>query len=313
MDMMDLPLRLAYRSYLRLLTWPARRRRAARARRVGPQRRDHPSTASNTPKQAQGLNAADAADAADARATRLGEAYRGAGVLIGFASAAGVLLSILPSAIGFHGRHEMAVMLFRACAMLAGPLLAWQVKRQGMHQRWLAARQVAEGTRCAELRRRIEDARRDADAALPALAAELSRLLAGPAGQIEYNHRKSEDYAAIGALTNRISYGVFAAAVALAWFQPFYNPAAMLLFTAFLPALAGTLHFVNAFLEIGRLQQAHLETAVRLRRILGTVRANADDGDPNILINAAVETCTVLDDGNATWRQVAYAQLAKPV
>jgi hypothetical protein len=306
-------LRLAYRAYLRLMTWPARRRRAARARRVGPERRGHPSAASNALNAAQGLNAADAADAADARATRLGEAYRGAGVLIGFASATGVLLSILPSAIGFHGRHEMAVMLFRACAMLAGPMLAWRVKRQGMHQHWLAARQAAEGARCAELKRRIEAARRDAHDALAPLAVELSRLLEGPAGQIEYNHRKSEDYAAIGALTNRISFVVFAATVALAWFQPFYNPAAMLLFTAFLPALAGTLHFVNAFLEIGRLQQSHLQTAVRLRRILGTVAANADDGDPNILIDAAVETCTVLDEGNMTWRQVAYAQLAKPV
>ncbi|MBK4735288.1 hypothetical protein [Noviherbaspirillum pedocola] len=310
---MDLPLRLAYHAYLRLLTWPARRRRAARARRSALERRSHPPTACNAPNQAQGLNTADAADAADALATRLGEAYRGAGVLIGFASATGVLLSILPSAIGFHGRDAMAVMLFRACAMLSGPLLAWQVKRRGMHRHWLAARQAAEAARCAELRRRIDNARREAHAALRPLAAELSRLLEGPAGQIEYNHRKSEDYAAIGALTNRISFGIFAVTVALAWFQPFYNPAAMLLVTAFLPALAGTLHFVNAFLEIGRLQQAHLETAVRLRRILGTVRANVDEDDPGILIDAAVETCAVLDDSNATWRQVAYAQLAKPV
>lgn len=200
---------------------------------------------------------------ADQLATEYGNLYRGLGVLMAFMGILVVLLAVLPTALVIKSHLALQIIgVLKVFLMGASAIIFFcEVKRWKFKERWVAYRKKAEAGRYALAWQLIHD--HD----LPPLRDEIARILDE---QVEYNHRKSQQYEHIEHATSAMSGVGFAVAfgaaswLALSEFHLAPHNSALILGTAFVPALIGGLHGLNAFLNVGNLAEEHKELSQEL-------------------------------------------------
>lgn len=208
-------------------------------------------------------------EALDKSATRDGNAYRGAGVLIGLLGVAIVFCAVASSAFKLEeGGLKVAFGIAKVSMMLAMVLIIWWYQRHNyLKESWIEKRREAERLRYEKLCQ-LKDAlaeSRDAQTA-QALYDELDyRLFHPKEGQLAYNRIKATQYLRIESFANRLTLLGFALAlIAACWILisdiiPEHVPEQswLILFTAFVPALVGSIHGVNGFLNVSALADDH--------------------------------------------------------
>lgn len=245
----------------------------------------------------------------DTSATDYGNAYRGVGVLTGLLGIAIVFAAVAPGA--FELENILALRCFgilkvsMMCLML---FLVYTVgQRSGLKDRWISARRESEKDRYQTLRELIQllEGGKNEQHAAPVVA-ELSRILLGENGQIHYNRNKAHQYEAIEKAAVGISWtGFFCALVCaflilLAEFHWIHHQSALILGTAFLPALVGGVHGINGFLTVGNLAADHKAMADYLHKSSDALHSLAVK-DVDQVLEIARSTYMRLEGRDAEW------------
>lgn len=249
--------------------------------------------------------------AADLAATDYGSEYRGVGVLTGGLGVAIVFAAIAPGAFAVEDilvlRCFGVLKVSMMCLML---FLVYMVgQKSGLKEKWIRTRQQSEQDRYKRLAALIQllEGELTEHHAEPVLR-ELSRILLGEGGQIQYNHNKAHQYEAIEKAAEGISWGGFFVAlvcaflILLAEFDWLHHHPVLILGTAFLPALVGGVHGINGFLTVGNLASDHMAMAHHLSETSDALdKLSARDVDQVLQIARA--TYTRLDGRDLEWIQ----------
>lgn len=232
----------------------------------------------------------------DAKATLLGDAYRGSGVLIGSLGAMIVFCAIAPLAL-LLGDESAMVFGVAEVAMMA-LVIYFLLDVRNLKSRWLSVRSQAESERYGPILEGIKGTADD-------LRLATRRLLGGEDCQIQYNDLKHEQYHHMEQSANRLGALGFGASLVAAICHLVIHAPWLILFTAFLPALVGALHGINSFLQLGQLSEDHRKIGNRLREMSTALdRAFAtQDIDTARQIASAVHG--LLATHHTEWRGVA--------
>lgn len=268
----------------------------------------------------------------DAIATRLGEVYRGIGVLCGLLGFSVIVLALLPHATrmaNVKGWLE-GIKVGEIVLMSAIGLLITYTRASGMKDRWILTRIFAEELRYAPLARCIAEAKLAAPASLRRLQAEVRLLLSDDGNsQLLYHRRKSEQYERIEWLTGVITWVFYAVAFATAlvvasialWklLRPEEpnvagQPSLTVLVLVGMPAAVAILHGVVAFLRLPQLTSQH-DLAVTeleaLRDLMLTL--SEDESDRTPWIRLSEQLLEILTRGDTAWVGIAHHQVIQPV
>lgn len=235
----------------------------------------------------------------DKEAGTQGNLCRAYGVAIGYLGFAIVFCAVAPTA--FHIQSEIFLKFIgmtKVGLMLVTLLLIWLVGRKnGAKTRWITARRAAEALRYTLTRDAIRDFEEKPTAeARESLRSTLNCILED---QINYNRNKAEKYEAIEVAAKRLSWAGFFSALACAFFlllSEFHiltHHSWLILGTAFLPALVGSIHGINGFLNISGLAESHVgmvETLANIRERLADANANNE---------------TVIDEARRAYRHLS--------
>lgn len=240
---------------------------------------------------------ADAKGGYDGSATRLGNLYRGMGVVVGLLGAAIVFSALLP--VGFHLEEEttLAIGVIEVVLMLAMALIVLGGIRYGIRDRWVIARREAEKQRYSvlysELTQESADGVRIRELLEPVIK-----------GQVDYNKSKMKQYESIEIFSDRLSWLGFFLALTAAIAHFFLHAPWLIFFTAFGPALVGAIHGINGFLRIGDLAEDHGKMYQRLKELLEKLEVTSTSNLDEIRkIGAAAYD--LLSDRDAHWEAMA--------
>jgi hypothetical protein len=271
--------------------------------------KDHTVVSKSNETVANGLAANDG------RATLYGNAYRGAGILIGILGAAIVFCALAP--IGFHVSDSLGGTVFgilEVTFMVVVMTLLYGISSLGLKEKWIDSRLSAERLRYATLRQVVDAG------ALDQVSAELDSVLGVDSGshggndQIHYNEKKHGAYHAMEHLAGRCTYlgfgFSFIAAIAhilthhlhLDW---------LIFFTAFLPAAVGALHGINSFLRLEQLAEQHQMMAVALRASREQYALAKKAGDSRAILATGAAVYRLLTEGDGVWVKLAQKQDVK--
>ncbi len=229
--------------------------------------------------------------AADALASSHGDAYRGAGVLIGLLGILVVFIAVTPAGLSIENESTLVMLGVAKVVLMVAILVNVYLygNRSKHHSEWITYRRKAESLRYAglkELKEKLNSNLESGDAAAVSehLFAELRRTLEGENGQIAYNQRKSRQYKSIEHFSSRLSwYGFLFVLICAVWLllsELHLAPHTSLLIygTAAVPAFVGGIHGINGLLKVESLLEEHQNMALVLQGLCGELNlANPRD------------------------------------
>lgn len=268
----------------------------------------------------------------DRSATRLGEVYRGVGVICGLCGIGVVFLALAPYMFGRPGDLGLTILkAFETALMLAIVVMVVATRHRGMKQEWILTRMFAEELRYRVLATALQAlGNTTGDAA--AVRQEVTRLLSDqPGSQIVYHRAKAEHYEAIEAAVKKVTYVCFGLSLVGAMFavgfssaelvkywgtnrQASLGPSLLLFLLAFIPAFVAILHGMVAFLRLPQLIGQHELAAQELDslQLRLTELAGRDAGVPEWKALGA-DLLIVLTRGDTAWTGIARHQDVHPV
>lgn len=267
----------------------------------------------------------------DSIATRLGEVYRGIGVLCGLLGFCVIVLALLPHATKVANAKGWleGIKVGEIVLMAAIGLLITYTRASGMKDRWILTRIFAEELRYAPLARFIANAKLAEPAGLRRLQAEVRLLLSDDGNsQLLYHRRKSERYEGIEWLTGVITWAFYGAALSTALVVASMalwdlrhagrnedgGPSLTVLVLVGMPAAVAILHGVVAFLRLPQLTSQH-DLAVAELQVLRDLmlELSEDDSDRTPWIRLSEQLLEVLTRGDTAWVGIAHHQVIQPV
>lgn len=278
------------------------------------------------------FGAAPTFEEVDRHATRLGEVYRGIGVICGLCGVLVVFLALAPYIFGRPS--DLGLTLLKAAEtvlMLVIVVLVIVPRRLGMKQEWIIARMYAEELRYQRLARAVQ-APYSTDDEAAAVRREVAQLLSDqPGSQVVYHRAKIDHYEAIEAAVKKVTYVCFGlsllgAFVAVAFSsvelvkyrganrQVSLGPSLLLFLLVFIPAFVSILHGVVAFLRLPQLIGQHelaTQELMTLRLRLADL-THRQAGLPEWKALGS-DLLTVLTRGDTAWTGIARHQDVHPV
>jgi hypothetical protein len=247
-------------------------------------------------------------------AQSLSNEYRGLGVVLGVLGPAAVLLAITPAACELSSEHAKEACTIAECLVLfCMGMIVVHRNTHKIRQRWVLARVHAEHLRLQPLRSLCKHCDPDAgdDAVYGALRAELQKLLHE---QIEYNARVAGKCEKIENVTTNITLLGFVVTICAAVAHFFVAHGELLLYvTAGLPAILGSIHSINGFLQFKHLLQESRFLHRKLQSVQAAIPpAAAGAGALPQLRLLAVETEALLAERNEFWAEAVRDMLAIP-
>lgn len=243
----------------------------------------------------------------DEEANTQGNLCRASGVAIGYLGFVVIFCAVAPTA--FHIQSEILLKLIgitKVSMMLITLFLIWIVSgKNGAKARWIRARRAAERLRYAQTRDAIQDfEKQKTEETRESLKSTLASILDG---QISYNQNKAKKYEAIEVAAKRLSWWGFFSALACAFlllFSEFHllpHHSELVLGTAFIPAMVGSIHGINGFLDIGGLAESHAGMA----KTLTSIRSSLEDPNASneIVIDAAWGAYRHLSNRDDEWER----------
>ncbi len=252
----------------------------------------------------------------DLRATRVGAAYRGIGVLVGLLGALIILCALLPLGLNLSEPTVLTVGILELVLMTSLVILLLLTRKLGLKDRWVQLRRAAEYKRYETLRSAIHRYANDQgedDFAL--MKAEVSNLLGGSDQcQIRYNAKKKSDYEGIETFAVRLTYLAFMAAFMAAAAHFVLHAKWLIFFTAYAPALIGAMHAVNNFLRLPQLVDQHGEMMQLLQGLqqrlpVDTLSVKARDD----YLALSRQLLALLERADDSWKGIAAHQDLHPV
>lgn len=235
----------------------------------------------------------------DGEATLLGDAYRGSGVLVGVLGALIIFCAVAPFGFGLLGQPVAHYFGFAEVVLMLWVIQTlYAVKADRLKERWIAARQSAEESRCRPLRESTGQG-------MQAMCGAVESLLDGAYGQIAYNRSKHDHYHAMEHAAGnaaKVGFGISLLA-AIAHLVLHYD--ALIFLTAFLPAAVGALHGINSFLRLERLADDHLRMAEELESCRERFLRARNDNDLDSARKATEDLYILLTRGHAGWQEIA--------
>lgn len=263
-------------------------------------------------------------EVADAIANQHGNAYRGAGVLIGLLSILVVFIAVTPA--GFHIANESVLVVLGFLKVGLMTLILGLVYLFGLksrhHQEWIQQRHHAESLRYAQLKELKESlvaslSSDESELNSKAFFEEIKQILAGPGGQIAYNRRKADQYKSIEHFSGQLSwYGFMFAFFCALWLLlselHLVPHTSLLIFgTAAVPALVGGIHGINGLLKIESLAEEHYKMASVLNGLNEELNhANPIDGVA--ILNMGERAYSHLVDRDVQWSESVEKINIKP-
>jgi hypothetical protein len=270
----------------------------------------------------------------DRLATKLGEEYRGMGVLCGGFGMLVVLLALMPYMVGRPDDMVLtALKALESVLMLVIVVLVVSSRRRGMKLKWIRTRMYAEKLRYQSLRDAVEALKQPSNNTPVAIQKEVARLLSeGQDSQLEYNRGKVHRYEAIETSVKKLTYSMFAFSLlgavialmhaswetALAQTNPQLKPSLLLIPLALAPAFVGVLHGIVAFLRLPQLIGQHelvvqelegLQKCLReLQSRQATQQATTSEWEA-----LGKDLLTTLTRGDTAWTGIARCQDVHPV
>jgi hypothetical protein len=209
--------------------------------------------------------------ALDAEATRVGNSYRGIGILVGALGVAIVLIELLSTWPGLFGHWQPGMGKVKFVLMLLMAFLLWYSSKSRLHADWISKRFITERRRYACLDRLIkayehEEGASEATDSIGAVGVSLIReALENCRQQIAYNANWASRYRGIKRFSDHAGWLVFVLALlATAFVEFFADYPWLMVFTGILPAILVGIHGINGFLGIGNLADEHAEMARQL-------------------------------------------------
>ena len=252
----------------------------------------------------------------DFRATRVGAAYRGIGILVGILGAAIILCALLPVGLSLSSASGIIVGASKVVLMVALVVILFIIRKLKMKERWVELRRAAEHNRYTQLRMLIAAAELAlSDKSIEALKVEVARHIGGGGDcQISYNEKKRIDYEGIEAFSTRLTYAAFSLSFAGAAAHLVFHASWLIFLTAYVPALVGAMHAVNSFLRLPQLIEQHGEMVL----LLGSLReqfpldtSSTDSRDKFVSLSRQV--LERLENADDSWLGIASHQNLHPV
>jgi len=234
----------------------------------------------------------------DNYATKLGDLYRGLGVLVGLLAIVIIFCALAPIGLNMSEDNAHYVHHLEISLMLVSIICFIYVKYSDLHNLWLNARYEAEIKRYEDLKELIALANPED------LHKEIDSLLKN---QITYNDNKSIDYKAIEKATSILNWCTFVFALVAAVVHIFFNFNWLILITGFLPAVGGIIHGINGFLELGELESEHERVSIKLNDYLNKIN-NSEPLDNGDLIDLCQDIYDLFIHGNNNWKHIAKKQ-----
>lgn len=245
-------------------------------------------------------------EAVDAAATRLGEEYRGYGVLIGMLGIAAIVLALWPHALTVHGSTPEFLLKVEFAVLASIGLVLLGLGLSDTKGRWIRARLLAEELRYQALRDAIETARSGGE--LKPLRAMLLAFMDGGAScQIRYHLDKVDLYERIESAAVRASIVALIGAACAAFAEVVgVRRHELLLLTIGVPVLVALLHGILAFLRLPQLINQHEQTAAALIRLKAAALGRDAAADvPSSSLRAAELFYELVRRGDVVWSGIA--------
>ncbi len=252
----------------------------------------------------------------DLRATRIGAAYRGIGILVGILGAAIILCALLPVGLTLSSASQTFVGVSKVVLMVGLVTILLATRKLGLKELWVDLRRAAEYTRYEKLRMLIAaaEAPQSGDS-IEALKLEVALHIGGGVEcQILYNKKKRQDYEGIEAFSTRLTYAAFSASFAAAAAHLALHASWLIFLTAYVPALVGAMHAVNSFLRLPQLIEQHGEMVLLLRSLRDQFPLDTDSADSRSkFISLSRRLLQRLENADDGWRSIASHQNVHPV
>ena len=251
----------------------------------------------------------------DERATRIGSAYRGIGILIGVLGAAIILCALLPVGLALSSISVTIVGITKVILMVVLLAILFATRKLELKERWVDLRHAAECKRYERLRNLIQAAEADHLVSnIESLRAEVNRHIGGSTDcQILYNNRKRTEYEGIEAFSTRLTYAAFTASFIGAAAHLVLHASWLIFLTAYVPALVGAMHAVNSFLRLPQLIEQHGEMVLLLSGLFDQFAADASlAGSPERFLSLSRQLLNRLENADARWLGIASHQNLHP-
>jgi hypothetical protein len=238
----------------------------------------------------------------DQEATDLGDRYRGIGVTVGLLGVLIIFCAVAP--IGFESGHTstLAFTIGKIIMMLVMAVLVGWTVHSKLRNKWIEARLKAEKLRYKKLRelnQTLEKSPTDITTKNQVLD-ELKNIFEG---QIDYNKSKAGQYHAIEEFSNIIGWVGFAIAFIFACLHLVVHESWLIFPTAFVPALVGAIHGVNAFLRLSDLAEDHESMSKRLEETQSEL--NGFKENPEKVLELSLATYQILTTRDQQWVETA--------
>lgn len=230
----------------------------------------------------------------DQEATDLGDHYRGIGVIVGLLGVLIIFCAVAP--IGFESGHT-STLVFTICKILMMVLMAvlvWWTIHSKLRNKWIEARLKAENLRYKNLRELNQKLEKSpTDITTKQVLDELDKIFSD---QIGYNKSKATNYHSIEMISDYIGWIGFFIAFVGACLHLVMHESWLIFPTAFVPALVGTIHGVNAFLRLSDLAEDHESMGKRLEETQSELNNNKENAVKVLeLSRVAYQTLTSRD------------------
>ncbi len=230
----------------------------------------------------------------DGIATRLGDIYRGLGVVVGALSMGIIFCALAPFGLELNELSAHRANYIELVLMMTIVFIFLYVKTSKLHQRWMNSRLLAEQARYASLG--IACDRQD----IPNICTELSKNLGE---QIQYNLKKHIECESIETATAILIWLAFPCAFLAAMAHIFFEHIPWLIFlTAFLPSVGATVHGINSFLAIGELAKEHHHTAHVLKEEEEKLKKAKTTNSDNDILKIGTDVFQIFTEGVQKWQ-----------
>jgi hypothetical protein len=244
----------------------------------------------------------------DDLATRLGAAYRGAGILVGILSSLILLCAFSPMCFELNYDIKLKLSILEVALMLFSLLIIWAIRASELKLRWLDIRSTTEKLRYKQLTNLITHTKGN-KLKYSELLFEINSLLDGSSKcQIEYNNRRLSEYENMEIFTKKLTYAGFIISFLAATIHIKFHFTELFLLTAFLPSCIGVMHAINGFLRLPQMVAYHGEMVGNLSEIKTEVLSIGSDEQSDQLVRLGQRLLRYLENINERWYGIAKHQ-----
>ena len=187
-------------------------------------------------------------------------------------------------------------------------IVVWWTIHSKLRQKWIELRLKAEKLRYRKLRELNQNLQSlydkkslsDAKEITDILLVELERFFNE---QIDYNKLKASEYHSIERISDYIGWIGFFIAFTGACLHLEIHEGWLIFPTAFVPALVGSIHGVNAFLRLSDLAEDHDSISLRLEETQSEL--NLQRGNSKMVLELSLATYQILTNRDIHWVETA--------